>query len=96
MYVCIDHPRHGNTSVQDALQVPVGSLAEVLHVLRAGTRVRATAPTDSNAVSSRSHAIFVLTCRTELASGGCLHGQLFCVDLAGSERVAKTGARAQR
>ena len=32
--MCIDHPRHGNTSVQDALQVPVGSLAEVLHVLR--------------------------------------------------------------
>lgn len=51
-----------------------------------------------NAVSSRSHAVFMLTVvkRKPVGDGSDLHrvriGKLFMVDLAGSERLKKSGS----
>jgi hypothetical protein len=47
--------------VTDATEVPVESVGEVLELLHSGGRNRTTAPTLSNLVSSRSHAIFVVS-----------------------------------
>ena len=50
--------------------------------------------TQMNAVSSRSHTIFMLYITGEhAASGSRLTGCLNLVDLAGSERVGRSGAQ---
>lgn len=52
-----------------------------------------------NEVSSRSHAMFVVTIeRSEQADGVTTHsvGKINFVDLAGSERIRVTGATGQR
>lgn len=62
------------------------------------TPARTTAFTAMNAVSSRSHAVFMLTVvkRKPVGKGSDLHrvriGKLFVVDLAGSERLKKSGS----
>lgn len=58
---------------------------------------RATASTDMNAVSSRSHSIFSLYLtgvNDEL--GAVVTGSLHLCDLAGSERIARSGAEGDR
>uniref|UniRef100_A0A060T922 Kinesin-like protein n=1 Tax=Blastobotrys adeninivorans TaxID=409370 RepID=A0A060T922_BLAAD len=75
----------------------VASSQEVYQVMRQGARVRATASTNMNQESSRSHSIFTLVVsQRNVALGGSQKtGQLFLVDLAGSEKVGKTGASGQ-
>ena len=52
--------------------------------------------TQMNDVSSRSHALFVLTITMDNKDdGSCKTGKLFLVDLAGSEKISKTGAAGQ-
>ena len=82
-------------NIHDCTHVPVASTAEVMAILHQGTSARATAATNSNAVSSRSHAILVLTI-AQRTGRGTKSSQLYCVDLAGSERQKKTGADALR
>ena len=49
-----------------------------------------------NDVSSRSHALFILTITMDNRDdGSCKVGKLFLVDLAGSEKISKTGAQGQ-
>lgn len=58
--------------------------------------MRATAATNINQESSRSHSIFVTTIsQKNVETGSAKSGQLFLVDLAGSEKVGKTGASGQ-
>jgi len=68
--------------------------AEVLSILRAGSRARSVARTRLNQHSSRSHAIFVLHVeqRSTGADGATTErlGKLTLVDLAGSEKVSKS------
>lgn len=62
---------------EGAVVAAPSSASELLHILEAGKRRRATAATDVNGGSSRSHAV----CRLELSGGS-----LTLVDCAGSER----------
>lgn len=74
----------------------VASVQEVYEVMRRGGLARATAATNMNQESSRSHSIFVITItQKNVETGSAKSGQLFLVDLAGSEKVGKTGASGQ-
>ena len=82
--------------VKGLLEVYVSSVQEVFEVMRRGGVARATAATNMNQESSRSHSIFVITItQKNVETGSAKSGQLFLVDLAGSEKVGKTGASGQ-
>ena len=82
--------------VKGLMQLYVSSVQDVYEVLRRGGAARATAATNMNQESSRSHSIFVITINQKNTdSGSAKSGQLFLVDLAGSEKVGKTGASGQ-
>lgn len=82
--------------VKGLLEIYVSSVQEVFEVMRRGGAARATAATNMNQESSRSHSIFVITItQKNIETGSAKSGQLFLVDLAGSEKVGKTGASGQ-
>ena len=82
--------------VKGLLEIYVQNVQEVYEVLRRGGNARATAATNMNQESSRSHSIFVITIfQKNVETGSAKTGQLFLVDLAGSEKVGKTGASGQ-
>ena len=82
--------------VKGLLEIYVSSVQEVYEVMRRGGAARATAATNMNQESSRSHSIFVITItQKNVETGSAKSGQLFLVDLAGSEKVGKTGATGQ-
>ena len=82
--------------VKGLLEIYVSSVQEVFEVMRRGGAARATAATNMNLESSRSHSIFVITItQKNVETGSAKSGQLFLVDLAGSEKVGKTGASGQ-
>ena len=82
--------------VKGLLEIYVSSEQEVYEVMRRGGTARATAATNMNQESSRSHSIFVITItQKNVETGSAKSGQLFLVDLAGSEKVGKTGASGQ-
>ena len=82
--------------VKGLLEIYVSSEQEVYEVMRRGGSSRATAATNMNQESSRSHSIFVITItQKNVETGSAKSGQLFLVDLAGSEKVGKTGASGQ-
>ena len=71
----------------------MGCPRDVLAALELGSRNRATACTNMNEHSSRSHCIFILTIsQNNKREGFSKVGKLYLVDLAGSEKVSKTGA----
>lgn len=71
----------------------VKSLKDMLKVMRRGDANRATAATNMNEHSSRSHAVFVVSLtQTEHVKQTRRSSKLFLVDLAGSESVRRTGA----
>ena len=75
----------------DATEVPLHSLSDVYEVLKLGGKHRKVASTKANDVSSRSHAILLVTLqRTNVITRVNRISQLYLVDLAGSEKVSKT------
>ena len=82
--------------VKGLQEIFVSSVDEVYQALHIGQRSRATASTNMNSESSRSHSIFVVTIKQKDTSSGTEKiGTLYLVDLAGSEKVGKTGASGQ-
>lgn len=74
--------------------MPVTSGEEVLQALTKGSAGRATASTNMNSQSSRSHAVFTIYISMQNKEN-CSENKtakLQLVDLAGSERQKKTGA----
>ena len=66
---------------------------DMIRLLLRGDAARATASTNMNAQSSRSHSIFIITVtQKNVVSGTSKTGKLFVCDLAGSEMVKKTAA----
>lgn len=79
------------TFIEGLSEFTVCSFEEVLSLLQKGSQMRVTGSTKMNDLSSRSHAIFVLTIeQNEKIS------KINFVDLAGSERVRSTGATGVR
>ncbi|XP_067645226.1 kinesin-like protein KIF18A isoform X2 [Eurosta solidaginis] len=70
---------------------PIYSAEELLQLLAQGNSNRTQHPTDANAESSRSHAIFQVHIRmTDRKTGTKRTVKLSMIDLAGSERAAST------
>lgn len=65
-------------------------------LLSLAAKRRSTAPTDMNAVSSRSHSVFTLVLTAKhIEKNKLLRGTLNLVDLAGSERLDRSKATGQ-
>jgi hypothetical protein len=103
-----DHPVHGITvSGSPTIRTPVTSVEETLALITRGTKYRATASTNLNERSSRSHTIITLEIvRQVIVESNDTHevkaaeqltsvGKINLVDLAGSERVKMSGAEGQ-
>jgi hypothetical protein len=94
------HSRAG-TVVEGLSSHPVTNTEAVVKLIQRGTERRATASTDLNDQSSRSHAVFTLHVTqirikardTEHVQTKELHSVVHLVDLAGSERVKLSGAK---
>ncbi|XP_003387534.1 PREDICTED: kinesin-like protein KIF18A [Amphimedon queenslandica] len=76
------------------------SAEELLQMLADGNKNRTQHPTDANATSSRSHAVFQVYVNQRARSGGLTaevtQGKLSLIDLAGSERATVTTNRGAR
>ncbi|XP_071785181.1 kinesin-like protein KIFC3 isoform X1 [Asterias amurensis] len=87
------NPDGSGLYVPGLCEIDVTSVEDVNEVFKMGRRNRATATTDMNEHSSRSHALLcVRIIGKNKASGKRNIGKLNLVDLAGSERVNKSGS----
>jgi kinesin family member C1 len=68
-------------------------MEQLEEILKRANSMRATASTAMNAVSSRSHALFMMNIDAKHEDGTCVQGGLRLVDLAGSERLDRTGTQ---
>lgn len=83
----------GQVVVNGLSTMEVRDMQEAMAVFAKGASNRATASTQLNAHSSRSHLIVQIDVITEGADDTAgIHSKLFLVDLAGSERIEKSGA----
>jgi kinesin family protein 5 len=73
----------------------INSEQDIADILAQGGENRAVSATAMNAVSSRSHSVFILYVDQKTKDGGSRQGKLNLVDLAGSEKVDKTGAKGE-
>ena len=82
--------------VEGLFEWEVVNTSEAMDALRCGMANRSVAATNMNRVSSRSHAVFVLSVRSEVVSENGVskvrHSKFTLVDLAGSERQKTTAA----
>ncbi|XP_046734002.1 kinesin-like protein KIF18A [Diprion similis] len=75
----------------------INSADELLALLAKGNRNRTQHPTDANAESSRSHAVFQVYVKvTNKLDGQARQVKLSMIDLAGSERASATGCKGAR
>lgn len=71
--------------------------SDVYQIMKFGLENRNVGSTNMNAVSSRSHSIFLITIsQTNNKELSAKTGKLYLIDLAGSEKVGKTGAAGKR
>ena len=74
----------------------VNSIEDVMALLKRGNSCRATASTDLNEHSSRSHMVLTVEVKSGLAGQQANKGTLYLVDLAGSERVRKSNVEGEQ
>uniref|UniRef100_A0A0C3UEJ4 Kinesin-like protein n=1 Tax=Guillardia theta (strain CCMP2712) TaxID=905079 RepID=A0A0C3UEJ4_GUITC len=91
----IKHVDHGRQAQVTNLQImQVEQEADVIELLRRATEARATAATQHNEGSSRSHSVFTMNIKgIHPVTQEVVYGVLNLIDLAGSERLAKAGNR---
>jgi len=87
--------------VEGLMEHEVTNTADAMDVLRVGNDNRRVASTSMNRVSSRSHAVFVLTVKNVITNdfdgtSKVLESKFTLVDLAGSERQKTTDAAGER
>lgn len=80
----------GRICVPCLTKAPVECIGDVMYLLRKGNEQRATACTNSNEHSSRSHMILNVEVTCGFKGETTRTGNLYLVDLAGSERVKKS------
>ncbi|XP_036399325.1 kinesin-like protein KIFC3 isoform X2 [Megalops cyprinoides] len=87
----------GQLYVPGLTEFAVQSAEDINRVFELGHMNRATACTNLNEHSSRSHALLIITVSGfNSSTGNRTSGKLNLVDLAGSERIAKSGAEGSR
>jgi len=94
-----ENPGRG-VHIAGVVEREVKTARDVETCLADGSRTRATAATEMNLTSSRSHAILTLSIEQTVTNDGgdteILRSKFHLVDLAGSERVKRTKAEGQR
>lgn len=85
----------GRIEVPNLSKQTVQSIEDVMELLRKGNENRATATTDLNEHSSRSHMVLMVHVNSGLDGVPSNRGCLYLVDLAGSERVRKSNVGGQ-
>jgi len=80
--------------VKDLQEIVVDTAERLQHLINKGFAHRATAATQMNATSSRSHCIFTIKLhqKDDHVSANNNFSKMNLVDLAGSERASRTGA----
>eukprot|EP00559_Dactyliosolen_fragilissimus_P001821 CAMPEP_0184862676 /NCGR_PEP_ID=MMETSP0580-20130426/7092_1 /TAXON_ID=1118495 /ORGANISM="Dactyliosolen fragilissimus" /LENGTH=1285 /DNA_ID=CAMNT_0027360631 /DNA_START=179 /DNA_END=4036 /DNA_ORIENTATION=+ len=86
---------NGGIEVPGLIKEEVNSLDEVISLLNKGNLNRATASTNMNEHSSRSHMVLNVEVATGFEGEPLTTGNLYLVDLAGSERVRKSAVDGQ-
>ncbi|XP_032417562.1 kinesin-like protein KIFC3 isoform X6 [Xiphophorus hellerii] len=87
----------GQLYVPGLTEIAVQSPEDINRVFELGRVNRATACTNLNEHSSRSHALLIITVSGfNTTTGTRTQGKLNLVDLAGSERIGKSGAEGSR
>lgn len=86
----IRRDKDGRIDVPNLTKENVTSIQEVMDLLKRGNSNRATASTDLNEHSSRSHMVLSVDVVSGLGETNRNKGTLYLVDLAGSERVRKS------
>lgn len=89
----IRQSKEGRIEVPDLTKETVHSIQEVMALLKRGNSHRATATTDMNEHSSRSHMVLMVDVISGLDDAQTNKGTLYLVDLAGSERVRKSNVQ---
>lgn len=88
----IRESKHG-VYIQNVTEMYVREGQEVINLMQLGARNRTVNSTNMNAVSSRSHGVFLIKLIVkDTNTGATKMSKLMMVDLAGSEKVRKTGA----
>ena len=82
--------QNGRIEVPNLTKEKVTGIKEVMALLKRGNSNRATATTDLNEHSSRSHMVLSVDVVSGLGETSNNAGTLYLVDLAGSERVRKS------
>lgn len=92
----IRRSKEGTIEVPGLEKQVVRSLDDVMTLLRKANDNRATASTNMNEHSSRSHMILNVEVASGIEGEPSNNGNLFLVDLAGSERVRKSAVQGQQ
>jgi len=81
--------------VKDLQEIVVEDSEKLQKLIDQGFDHRATAATQMNATSSRSHCLFIIKMhqKDETNASNCNFAKINLVDLAGSERASRTGAQ---
>ena len=87
--------KDGRIEVPNLSKHGVDSIEDVMTLLKKGNQNRATATTDLNEHSSRSHMVLLVHVNSGLDGVPSNRGCLYLVDLAGSERVRKSNVDGQ-
>lgn len=95
----IRREKDGKSYVSGLKEIPIDTedsdvgMQCLKNLMSAAARARSVASTKMNAVSSRSHSVFMLHLRgTNEETGAIVDGALNLCDLAGSERLDRSGA----
>lgn len=86
----IKRDKDGKIEVPGLTKESVNTIDDVMKLLKRGNLNRATASTDLNEHSSRSHMVLIVEVKSGVDGEEPVSGTLFLVDLAGSERVRKS------
>ena len=91
------HPGGSGIYVQNLKEFHITTARDGIQLLQRGLRLRQTAMTRMNDISSRSHTIFTISLYREHSNGELFRvSKMNLVDLAGSENIHKSGAINQR
>ena len=91
----IRRDKDGRVEVPNLTKEAVTNINEVMVLLKRGNSNRATAATDMNEHSSRSHMVLSVDVESGLGQSSMNKGTLYLVDLAGSERVRKSNVEGE-
>ncbi|KAK9079004.1 hypothetical protein SSX86_000673 [Deinandra increscens subsp. villosa] len=88
---------NGGIAIDNLVAIQVSNFNHAISLYKLGSRLRSTASTNSNKVSSRSHCMIrvSMTC-SDATKRRKLTNKIWMVDLGGSERVLKTKAWGRR